>query len=322
MKIVIITEGGHTLGMGHVYRTLALARLLRQQCDVVFCTKSDAYVVEMIESYGFEVISTQEDYREAFACVKPDTVVIDRLEVPVSLAKYIKGCIQAKLVLFGSIGQANKYADVVINAIIGTELKNKKYYDKHGTLYLEGPKYVVLRDEFYNLKEPYVYRNELKRILVVFGGSDPANLTCRIFEDLGAKANNYEWVVCLGPAFRCKNQLVSLIDSYKYPVDIIQNAKNVADLMMGVDMVLTSPGNTLFEAFCLRVPVVAFYQNALQQNMFNGFVGTYKYDEHGNMNEFIQIKYKEYKNAQRLIKEVEAGKGRSDILSSVLEERC
>ena len=156
MKIVFITNGGLKMGMGHVYRSLALAEEIRNIAEIYFLTKSTDIVISKISSYGYTVSKLKNNKEIIFKIkeIKPDVVVIDKLNVELNFTKVLKEKLNIKkLILFDNLSQANIYADVVVNAIIGSNFENRKYIDKiTNTLYFYGPRYLILRKVFYKYK--------------------------------------------------------------------------------------------------------------------------------------------------------------------------
>src|SRR5690606_26592707 len=97
---------------------------------------------------------------------------------------------------------ANADAHLVVNAIIGTRFENRRYHDPEtGVLYLEGPRYVMLGETFRKHRNAHVHTGRPERVLLMFGGSDQANLTCRAakrFREAGSRA---ALTVCVGALY-------------------------------------------------------------------------------------------------------------------------
>jgi len=323
-KIVIITDGGLTMGLGHVYRTLSLAKELSKFSKIKFLTQSGDVVVSKIKNNGYTVskVDSIDKLKRQLGLNKPNIIVIDKLEVNEQFAKYIKTNLNARLIIFGNISSANKYADVVINAIIGTDYKNKSFIDKNtGTLYLEGPKYLVLRNEFYEHKNSYKFRNNLQKILLIFGGSDQANLTLKVLDRLLSMNHDFKINIVLGSAFKFNKELDKILKKHrskKNSVDICRDVNNVSELMLKTDLVITSAGTAMFESFCVGAPTIAFYQNASQKNIFNGFIMTYDWDRIRKFKNFIFTIYKDYYKNKGKINSLDVGGGKDEIVNSVL----
>jgi len=323
-KIAIITDGSFKMGLGHVYRTLALAKELSDFGKVIFYTQSENVVVDKIKSNGYKVfkVNNNDELKEQLDFEKPNAIIIDKLEVDENFARDIKNGLNAKLIIFGNISSANKYADVVINAIIGTNYKNKSHLEENTkTLYLEGPKYLVLRREFYEHKNSYKFRDNLENILLIFGGSDQANLTTKVLDKLLSMNHNFKISIILGSAFKFDKELLKLFKKYKNienRVHIYRNVNNVSELMTKTDLVFTSAGTAMFESFLIGLPTITFYQNLLQKRMFEGFITTYDLNKINNFENFIFSVYKNYYENKKEIDKLDIGGGRNEIITNII----
>ena len=325
IRINIFTEGGLELGLGHIYRTLSLAKQLRKYANIKFLTTSGDIEINKIRENNFEVFRGENiaEIKNQLNSNKPQIVIIDKLDVEESFCRDIKQTFDPKIVIFGNISSANKSADIVINAAIGTDYRNKSYVDKNtNTLYFEGPKYLVLRDEFYEHKNSYEFKNDLKRILLIFGGSDQANLTSRVLNKLLSRDYDFKIDVVLGVKFGFHSELSQVLDKHerkKEKVNIYKNVNNISELILNSDLIITSPGTTMFESFCIGAPTIAFYQNLYQKNvMFKNFPMAFDFNEIENFEGFIFDFYNNYYENKKKIDALEAGMGKEEIIKSIM----
>lgn len=325
--LIIITEGNVAMGLGHVQRMLGLANLLRAraQLRVVFATRSEKAVRERIEAAGHEVLAVDGSYEQALKTLPPaDGIVIDKLHVEEPLAAWVKTHTSARLVIVGNVSEANRHAHVVVNAIIGTRFVNARRIDAAtGTLFLEGPRYVMLRDEFCSRRRSYRRPHELKNVLLLFGGTDPSNLTARAARSLLHSAATYRLTICLGPLFphvESVAELTNLAAERGRQLTVVRNSNAVWMLMLDNDFLITAPGNTLFEAFCLGLPAIAFCQNESQTEMFSGFAMTHEQEQIARVEELMRQAYDDFPAYQTLIDALDVGGGRDEIVAAILNE--
>lgn len=323
-NIIIITDGGLTMGLGHVYRTLALAKGLSKFSKVKFLTQSGNVVINKIGNSGYEVVkvSSIDELKRQLSFDKPNTLIIDKLNVDEEFAKYIKTNLSARLVIFSNISSANKYADVVVNAVVGTNFKNKSFIDKNtNTLYLKGPKYLVLRDEFYGHKDSYAFRDNLKKILLTFGGGDQTNLTSKVLDRLLSINRNFEINIILGPAFESDTKLKKTLNRHKNKKiggNIYRDINNVSKLMLDSDLIITSPGMTMFESLYIGIPTIALYQNTFQKNACNDLMMTYDLTEIESFEDCVFTVYRNYYQNKNEIGKLNIGQGKGEIISSII----
>ncbi len=239
------------------------------------------------------------------------------------LPRQIKLGLKAKLVIFGNVSAANKYADLVVNSVVGTSFVNRRFVDKEtNTLYLCGPKYLVLRKDFYELtKNGFVTKGEIKNILLVFGGSDPSNLTSKVLEKLLGYGGVWRINVLLGIKYPFFDVLNRTIEKYSVDknVSVYRDVKNVAQFMYEADLVITSPGLSMFEAFFLKTPVLLIYQNIYQKSEFGGLVHAFDENVISRLNELMTNADELHKN-DSIVKNLKIGLGKQEIVHAILEE--
>ena len=77
-----------------------------------------------------------------------------------------------RVISIEDLGSGIKEADAVINAL---------YDDVQQTNVYSGWEYVCLRDEF-QIESPNIFNQEVRKVLIMFGGTDPANLNKTLYE--------------------------------------------------------------------------------------------------------------------------------------------
>ncbi len=325
MKIAFVVDGGLEMGMGHVYRTVNLARDLHGRAASCFVTKSDDIVVKLIEGAGFSVFhaASDDEIVEILKSIEPGIVIIDRLDIGEKMARDIKDGVKARLVLFENQFQpSNKYADVVVNAIMGAGFNNKKYRDEQtGTLYFFGPKYLTFKDDFYQFKKKgKKLKRVIQKMLLIFGGSDPSNLTSAALSELLSHDTDFKIGIVLGVHFEYFKELNRILEKYpqkKKNVKIYKAANNVAELMYKADLVMASPGLSVFESLCVGTPVIVVHQNLWQRDGFKGFVDTLDKKEINRIERMI--KQGAYVDPQQnSIKNLEIGQGKAELIEAII----
>lgn len=116
----------------------------------------------------------------------------------------------------------------------------------------------------------------MRRILVTFGGTDPLDLTARVYEL--AKRHNAEAVdvtfdFVLGSGY--DNPAVQSVP--ECGIEVSRNVLRMSDHMRKADMALSSQGRTTFELACMGVPTIVLAENEREQlhtfaQMDNGFI--------------------------------------------------
>lgn len=325
IKIAFVTDGGPEMGMGHVQQSLTLAQELKDKGEIFFLTKSDKTIVSHIQNSGFDVIRriSDDELFDVLSEITPQLVIIDKIDVPEDFAKKIKEELTAKLAIFTNITPANKYADIAVTADYGSHFKNITFFDeKTKTLYYYGPRYWILRREFYKLKKR-VKRvpDKIERILLIFGGSDPLNITSAVLEELLELRETFLVDVILGSGFKFISELNHVLQKHAGKgknVNVLRNIQNIAEMMVRADLVMASPGLSLFEALSVGTPVVAMHQNALQADAYRGYIPTIDKSEINKLSNIINERtfidpYDEF------IANLEIGQGKEELIEVLLD---
>ena len=268
-KIIFRTVGKMRLGMGHVYRCLTLAyKLTGHEILFVLDSESDIGIAKLKEAnFAYEVIDNERDFEGILQRVKPDILVNDILD---TTAEYMSICTRnaGRVVNFEDVGVGAKFADAVINALYekGDRLHNEYY----------GSKYFCIRDEFLE-EEPKPFSEEVKNIIVIFGGADPSDLTGRLYsicKRIHKSYPNVQFHFLVGFAYSHKDIIVT---DEENGIFVHNDAKRVSSFMTKADLAVTSQGRTVFELASMGVPSVVLAQNEREaEHVFagiqNGFI--------------------------------------------------
>ncbi len=328
MKIIIITDGNNLQGLGHVYQSITLAGYLSERVEfnpqIFFITKSDKHVIKLIKNAGFDVLtkSSDEEIFKVLVFENPDRIIFDKIDVSPKLAKRIKNELEAKLIIFTNLTDANLYADVSILADIGSNFKNIYKKDKaNGKVEFFGPKYWILRPEFYKNKIKKVAdKKGITKIMLIFGGSDPSNMSTLVLKELLKMHVNLDILLVLGSAFAHTEQLNIVLNenlNSLSKVKIVKNVNNVAELMHQTDLVLASPGLSFFESLAIGTPVIGFHQDEIQKKTYKDLLPTIDKNEIAKLPEMIKDMSFIFPN-DPFITSMDIGRGKDQIIQEIL----
>ncbi|SHK68306.1 CMP-N-acetylneuraminic acid synthetase [Desulfatibacillum alkenivorans DSM 16219] len=254
-RIVFVVIGNHEIGMGHAYRGIMIANELIRHDIVFLCHEEDDLAQEIIRKNNYRMKTTsREQLLEAIFALDPDMVINDILNTSADyiLALKKKGI---AVINFEDMGLGAETADMVFNALYPHQIPKETI--------LVGPKYFCLRDEFLHISKRQK-RNNVKKVLLTFGGVDEGNLTCRvllaIFPYLKAKELSVD--IVLGVGYRHTNDLKNtLLTIPSESVSVIKNTSKISEFMNNADLAITSAGRTVLELASLQVPTIVIAQN-------------------------------------------------------------
>jgi spore coat polysaccharide biosynthesis predicted glycosyltransferase SpsG len=211
---------------------------------------------------------------------------------------------------------------MAVTADYGTYFKNTKFFDeKTGTLYYYGPRYWILRKEFcqgHGKSQKAAYG--IARILIMFGGSDPLNITSAVLDELLGLKEHYFFDIILGAGFTFFDELNQILERHadrRRHVNSYKNIENVAELMRNADLVITSPGLSLFESLCVGTPVIAFHQNKIQKErtaqVYRGFIPTLSINDVNKLPDMI-LRKKFLNPNDDFIRNLQIGQGKKELV--------
>lgn len=293
MKIAIQADGGTKIGMGHVMRTLVLARELSKENEVFYICRvenkvdgSQSYVkdnscevisleqligydiscskyiqgIKKILSEGFKVKLIEEDnIIDELNDIKADLLITDSYSVD---DKYFEET-KKNFDKTAYIDDVNKHyfnVDFVINQNCGAE--DFCYKVNINTKLLLGTDYILLRDEFKSLLKKDI-KEKVCDIMITVGGADPYYITEKILHYIIAL--DYNFHVVIGPSF----EDTSFVEKFKnYRIKFYYNA-DMFEIMKKCDMAISACGSTLYELSACGIPTLGIIIADNQQEIAN-----------------------------------------------------
>lgn len=270
--IYIRTDANEIVATGHVMRCLTIAdELRRRSLDVRFVV-SDEESTKLIVEAGYDCCVLNTDWRHLSTndeLSKMRDLLKKQRERPVllvdsyyvdnhyfcELGKY------AQTVVIDDLFEEVYCADIVINySICHTLFPYHEAYCGRKTELLLGPGYMPLREQFQNV----VYRrlelsDGITKVMLICGGGDMYNILADILQ-YGIKnqlLDAYEWHVVAGKYNPNIGQLKE-IQREKSNVFLHENVTNMAELMTGMDIVVSAASTVLYECCAIGVPTVFF----------------------------------------------------------------
>lgn len=267
-RILLRADGEEKLGMGHIYRCLSLAYHLTGH-ELLFVTKKEfpLGIKKIQESYfRFQIIENDKELYSIIDEFQPDILVNDILNTSIEYMQEIRNRVP-RIVNFEDRGSGKDLADCVINAL---------YNNCRGANVYQGSDYFFIRDEFLTAK-PKAFSKKVENVVVLFGGSDPSDLTRKTYKILQKIAENHseiEFHIITGFGYRYKNEIQ---DDIPHRIYIHNDVKRVSKYLAEADLAITSQGRTIFELACMGVPAVVLAQNSRElshvfASISNGFI--------------------------------------------------
>ncbi|MEK6325949.1 MAG: hypothetical protein AABM66_00275 [Actinomycetota bacterium] len=237
----------HRVGSGHLHHCLQLADELADHRLRFLLRDCDAFVPELLDEHGYEHRTESGLGKDLGALAEraPKLIVNDVLDTSEEEV-LIERAAGYRVVNVEDLGRGTRYADWVVNALYPVS-------DDGAVDSSWGPEYATLRSEFQHLPEKKI-RERAERILVTFGGTDPAGLAGRCAQLLAGDLPEVE--VCVVPAPGASTE------SYPSTVRVATEPVSMAREMLEADLAVISAGRSVYEAATAGTPVVVLAANA------------------------------------------------------------
>jgi spore coat polysaccharide biosynthesis predicted glycosyltransferase SpsG len=256
-QIIIWTEGGGQIGMGHLARCSAIAQEARKVgFPVLFFVNDDRNAVQWIRDRGFEWRVLDLHAAHGNAGEAKDTIVVIDTKKPVErLVESLKqnGCTVA---LIDNSTVARLQADAVIYPT-ATFVNDPWWDDYHGRL-CHGAAYIPLGEAYIEARKRHAAPrlSSPYHVLVTMGGSDPNRLTKRVISALVGFREDMRLTIVIGPAFQPDEQLEAAERRGQVAARFMRNVHDLSPLLSEAHIVVTAVGTTIYEAAFMGVPSV------------------------------------------------------------------
>lgn len=295
MRVVFRVDADGRIGTGHAMRCLALAAALKARgAECVFLMREDGIgsiagrIVE--EGHRFTGLAAPENpcsnddlahshflpggqAPDAEACGRAldgalaDLLIIDHYGIDRRWQRAMRGHARRILVI-DDLADRPHDCDLLLDQNLVADFESR--YDTlvpAACQRLLGPRYALLRSEFERRPQTPQTRDELHpRLLVMFGGADPQNLTLKAVDLLVQIGWQGGVDVVAGPLHAdpagLRHAMATLPDAVLHAP-----ARNVSALMAQADLSIGSPGVASWERCALALPSItisqAFNQEAI-----------------------------------------------------------
>lgn len=294
MNVVFRVDSSTKIGTGHVMRCMTLADKLKRekQANIFFVMrKLEGNLISVVKSHGFKVrilpnaghdtrldgyaawltvpqnIDAEQSIKIISEIGTVNLLIIDSYAIDIKWERLVRKYVN-KIMVVDDLANRKHDCDILLDQNLYEEM-DKRYLGlvpKNCILYL-GPRYALLRQEFYEAKRKMQARTgELKNILVFFGGVDATNETSKTLKALMMLNNkDLEINVVVGNANPNKEE-VKLLCNYSDKWHYYCQVNNMAELMAKADLAIGAGGTATWERCYLGLPsiVIAVAENQIE----------------------------------------------------------
>ena len=270
-RIIFRVDGYVEFGMGHIYNCITLALAMIDH-DILLVTHESAEpgLAKIRETnLPYRTFREESELEEIIASYRPDIWVNDCLDTTEEYIRKLKSLVP-RVVTIEDLGSGINVADAVINALYDEDEPRKKIYS--------GYKYVCLRDEF-QMEEPTPFSPKVKKVVIMFGGTDPSNLNRMVYDALMSSNDHFKdiyFFFITGIGY--DNETNDVVTCPEKNIFVYPNVPRVTKYLKEADLVIMGQGRSIFEVACMGVPAIVLSQN--EREMSHSFAQM----EHGFLN--------------------------------------
>jgi len=280
-SVVFKVQGGHDVGMGHIYRSICLADALTESGMVVdsFFCNPDKISRRFLECRGYDVnpyVGGTADKAILSQYLSENMIDGIILDQPVPEPALLGTLRVFRIELFVAALDYSDLTENRLDLIVNLYNHNHQFQapqSKSGTC-VEGLSYAIIRPDF----DPYIIRKKTIRkhsqdILVSFGGGDPRGNTELVLDTLTAfQKGNMRFHVVIGPNLKDKEVVCRKAAKLHKIVRLYKSVTNMAELMFFCDFGLHGAGTMMLEMAALGTPSIVLPQNETEWSFGRFFV--------------------------------------------------
>jgi UDP-2,4-diacetamido-2,4,6-trideoxy-beta-L-altropyranose hydrolase len=286
-RVVIRVDASVEMGMGHLMRCMSIANALKDDgTEVFFLLRSHAVaLVGLIEANGHKVrllpdpphcnadaadtgharwlpTTWQQDAEQTLEAIgeigTSDWLIVDHYALDARWER-VQSQRVPRILAIDDLADRPHDCDILLDQNFVADLETR-YQGRVPAKCREllGPRYALLRREFAEERKSMTGRSgEVHRILVCYGGSDPANETAKALKAIKSLSHNSLAVdVVIGrsnPHAELISRLCPELPQAKLHLDV----HNMAELLRRADLALGAGGGMSWERCCLGLPTIA-----------------------------------------------------------------
>lgn len=264
-NLLIRVDAGSGIGVGHLQRCLSLASALHAQgVCCIFLTSAEPEAQNRVEVFGFvgcalgdDELGSGGDRQQTLKVAELNEcsgIVVDSYEVD---AGYLYDLREAGFFVtaIDDLARLSFPCHLVINGSAGAE--SFAYGSSAGdTQFLLGPRYALLREEFWDVP-PRKAKDEVRNVLLTMGGADGRHLMPVILEILDSFPTDFGITSIIGPFFNNREEVEAVAIRCRRHITLVHSPDAVRDLMLEADLAISAAGQTLFELAATGTPTIA-----------------------------------------------------------------
>ncbi len=268
-NIVVRLDAGNIFGFGHLSRCISLVESFASDHDIHFIIKTDdklkvqnfikSHYSKRVDSLTFigTFLEKEKELELINQTVKSlnGFLIVDHYTADYEYQLCLRRN-EIKWLQFDSHGDQKLCADLVLHGSPGaTREIYAPLVDLERTKLLLGTQYAIVSKNFIEIRKKVRPRDELKKILVCFGGGNEKGATLKCLSLIDNNLFSSLVFLIIVSDRNPDLQAIQKISSVKQNIHIIVNSTEVHKLMADSDLAIIAPGTLSYEAASVGLPM-------------------------------------------------------------------
>ena len=261
-KVFIRADASKLIGSGHIMRCLTLANeFIKKKIPVSLLFEEDytksfkKFASRKVNFIKINNLKNNNSTRKKFNLFeeilnKKSIIIIDNYNLNFYWQKKIKKLVY-KLIVIDDLANRKYFCDLLVDQNYKRKVKDYRKLVPNKCKVLAGAKYVILRDEFLNLKKKKKIKNS---ILISLGNYDPNLATYRTLLQVLKKNINLNIIAVLPSSSPSFKKIKKLQKFHKF--EVYNNIEFISRLMNRSFLAIGAGGTTSWERCFIGLPTI------------------------------------------------------------------
>jgi spore coat polysaccharide biosynthesis predicted glycosyltransferase SpsG len=262
MNVFFIIDNKEKSGLGHIQRCLLISdELIKKKVTVYFI----GYKKFFKKNINFillkkNLLKNNLNYiKNLINKKKPKFIIFDTYEINQTIINCISE-MNTKIMVIHDYKFYKKNVDIYLNYNF-----NKIKYKNNN--FLLGSKFAIIKK---NLLNNRVFKKNLKKILIFFGGRDSNNLNFKMIKIINNNFfKKFKFTIILGPNVRFKSKILSYVKSLNKNIDVFDD--KFQKKLLNADLFIGTGGSALWDVAITKTPAIICPINLNQDILCKSF---------------------------------------------------
>lgn len=307
-RIIFRADGNSQVGLGHIYRLIALVQQCSQTFECIFISKepSTSLIQLIAEHCPLVSVNDETEWQVLENILLPsDLFVLDGYDFSLAYHQRIASKVN-RLIIIDDTAERPLYADLIINH--GGEKIRDRYLDRDDATLLTGFSYTILRKEFLQAASSERMVSKVDTMFICMGGADPFNITTKAIE-AGLQTSFISTIIVVTGSAYSHYELLERILASPLKGKTIIHRKNIpagtmVDLIQTSEIAICPSSSIALEVCCVKAGLITGTvienQSSIHQQIMEGGCGISVGDFNTVSVEGIKLKIEQLKTVEAI----------------------